>query len=159
MSDIPQYKFDQLDANVINDIATYGWSDMGIFPVDEGNPLPFNYSVGFISSYQHPEVIVMGIANEQGHGALSVVAAAVSEGTRYTAGQYYDDILEGYQVAFVDVLDVLGDYPLTMAAHLQEDVTAVQLVWPDANGRFPWHDDMDPVMKSRQELLGPWTGE
>jgi len=62
-------------------------------------------------------------------------------------------------VAFVEVLDPLGDeFPMSMVNRLYGEVRALQLVWPDKHGRFPWHSDFEKRYVEKQPLLGVWRG-
>lgn len=159
MTYIPQEKRDEFEQRVLDDIARVGWSDIGVFPTKDMPGVPFNYTVG-LHNYDHPEILIMGLPNEQLHGVLGAAYNAIKSGTRFTPDMYYNFVLNGHRVACVENLDYLGDYPMTMANALNGDgMRAVQLVWPDQNDRFPWHSDFDKRLLDRQVLQGPWRGE
>lgn len=157
MSESRQQKLDRVDQKVLADIEKYGWSDISVFPVKADDPVAFNYTVGFWGR-EHPEVVMLGLPHELMHGVLGVVYNQVKAGTRFNPDMFYSFVLSGYKCAFVEVVNVVEDtdYPLSMAVHLEGDIKAVQLVWPDQDGRFPWDKAWDPKMK--QPLLGPWRG-
>lgn len=146
------------EQKVRDDIARVGWSDIGVFPAEDGTTRPFNYTVG-LAELNHPDLIVIGMANEQSHLVLSAAVQVIQRGTRLEADTLSDEVLQGFNVAFLDVLDPLGnDYPMSMTHQLYGEVKALQLVWPDKFGRFPWHAKFDPVYREWQALLGIWGG-
>lgn len=136
-----------------DDIERVGWSAVGVMD----NP-PFTYTVGLTESYDHPELIIYGIGAETAHGILSVAVHHIEKeyeggvGKTYEAGQRYDEILDGYEVLFVDHP---ADFPLTAAASyykaMGKEWEALQLVWPDVEGKFPGEESMDPDYEKAQE--------
>lgn len=146
-----------LDQKVRDDIAKHGWSDTAVFPV-EGDPgVYFNYTVGLIEQ-DHPDLIVVGMPPEVGHRVLWAAYHAIEEGYRYKAGTYATNVLEGLRVAVLEVSDPLDNQcPMTMCHHLYGEVHGLQIVWPDADDRFPWHEDFDESFRERQPLLGKWS--
>ena len=149
---------DALDQRILDDIEEFGWSDMSIFPTKEGDGLPFNYTVGF-TLREHPELLIMGLNMETMHGLLGVIYEQVKSGTRFNPDTYYQFVIENHRVAFVEITDPLGEFPMTMTRHLMGGFQALQLVWPDELDRFPWHEDFNPEYRQYQEVLGPWRGE
>ena len=41
-----------------NTIREYGWAAIGTV---DGNHLPFTYTIGCISKYNHPEILIVGM--------------------------------------------------------------------------------------------------
>jgi hypothetical protein len=144
----------------MDDIAAHGWSDIAVFPTKDDPGQPFNYTVG-LGGFDHPELMVMGLPNQQLHQMLwSAFKSRIAVGRRYTADTYADDVLVDHRVAFVEVLDLWDeDYPLSMVRRFYGEAEALQMVWPDSQDRFPWHDDFDTRYLDRQLLRGPWRGE
>lgn len=157
--EIPQERMDAVDLKVMADIGTHGWSDMMIFPTEESPGEPFNYTVGF-AEYEHPDMIIIGLHGEQAHGVLSAAFEQIQKGTRYGPDEYYDDILVGFPVGFVEVLDPMGDeYMMSMTNRIYGEVKALQLCWPDEHGKFPWNqEEFTEEYREHQPLLGVWRG-
>lgn len=154
-----QERRDALDLKVLGDIEKHGWSDMSIFPVEGHEGLPFNYTVGFARVNQ-PELLIMGMDHRQMHGILGSAYEQMKDGVRFRAGEYFHGVLIEHRVAFVEIADPVDtEYPMTMTRRLMGDFTALQLVWPDMNDRFPWHVGFDKDYLDHQELLGPWKGD
>ena len=102
---------------------------------------------------------MMGMANQQMHGVLCSAVAQIEKGTRFNPNQYYDEVLVNYQVAFVEVDDIKDPrWIMGMDLRLYGHVQALQLVWPDEAGRFPWHNDFDSRLVERQPIAGTWKG-
>lgn len=157
---IPKERMDKVDRKVAADIERMGWSCIGVFPTNEGHGPPFNYTVGLWHSYQHPELAMMGMSNEQLYSCLAVAVKLIQGGTSFAADTYSAEVLVAHRVAFLEVLDVHHEeLCLSMATRLQGEVPALQMVWPDREDRFPWEPGFDPEYKDRQILAGPWRGE
>src|SRR4029077_13067396 len=109
----------------------------------------------------HPELIIMGMENAQAHGVLRAACQRIKVGAQFEASTYSNQVLDGHRVAFVEVKDMYDEaFPMNMVGHLgMPNPTALQVIWPDRNDRFPWHEDFESEYKDRQFLLGPWLGE
>lgn len=138
--------FEQVFDKVRGDIARVGWSAVGVFPrADEPRPVTFTYTIGLAETYGHPELIVYGLDAKQAHEFLWSAIQLLKEGTRFEHGKRYAKVLQGYDVEFRKVDDP-GGHPLNVArAYYDREVEALQLIWPDADGRFPGDPDVDPV--------------
>jgi hypothetical protein len=152
---------DEVDQKVMGDILTYGWSCIGVFPTADDPGPSFSYTVGLDLNYDHPELVVVGISATPAHQILALAVNRIQDGSTFTAGTYSEEILDNYRAAFLKVEEIHHPiYPLSMATRLQGDeVTALQLLWPDQEGRFPWHPDFNPKFKEHQPMLGSWEGE
>jgi hypothetical protein len=152
-------QMDRVDQKVLEDIQRDGWSDIAVFPTADTPGLPFNYTVG-LAEFNHPDLLIMGMDNSGMHEVLHSAVALIKREGSFTAGTYSPYVLKGLRVAFVDVLDPLNEeFIMSMTHRFYGEVRALQLVWPDTEDRFPWHEDFDPRFKDRQKLLGPWPGE
>jgi hypothetical protein len=151
-------QLDDVDRKVLGDVEKHGWSCISVFPTKEDGTVPFNYTVGLVE-HGHPDLIVMGLSNEQLYGILNAAVTQIQDGATFRADSYVDRVLKYYSVGCVEVLDTHHPvYPMSMATRLYGHVQGLQLVWPDRRGRFPWHRDFSTPYKDRQVLLGPWKG-
>lgn len=100
-----------------------------------------------------PEVIVIGgLSIPHQHGLLNEVADRMRAGDEFAPGHYESDLLEGYDAAFVEVVNTDSEY-FAVANRLQANFRALQLVWPDHDNRFPWESGCE-VPLDAQPLLG-----
>ena len=153
-------RIEAFELKVLGDIEREGWSCMAVFPTEEEPGENFNYTVGLSTSYRHPELILVGMNLDQGHGVLASAVAAIKREAVFAPDTYSTAVLKGYRVAFLEVDDPFGgEMPMSMTHRLVGHVACLQLVWPDVRDRFPWHDDFDSEYAGRQILLGEWRGK
>ena len=93
---------------------------MAIFPTKDSDGPPFNYTVGFWLR-EHPEILIMGLTMETMHGLLGVIYEQVRSGTRFNPDTYYQFVIENHRVAFVEITDPMGAFPMTMTERLMGD--------------------------------------
>jgi hypothetical protein len=143
--------------DVLDKIERYGWTGMAIFD-PEGANLPWFYTVG-LTALGHPELVIHGLPHDVAHVIASgMVDQIIREDKRFEPNRYYDDVLENYKVAIVTVDDI-GEqgYPLSLVKQVYGPNTpAVQVVWPDIEGRFQWAIPRDRDLPQR--LFGTWQG-
>jgi hypothetical protein len=121
------------------DLAKYGWSAISVFPTEENPGDRFTYTVGL-----DPELIVVGIHADAAHSVLSRAADLIKDGEKFEPGTEREDVLHEYPVALRPVADHFRrDYMRAAEVLRGEDFQAVQLVWPDKEGRFPWDDEYE----------------
>lgn len=144
-----------------NDVRTVGWSVMSVFsPADDPSPGPgFMYTVGLTYSYQAPEIIVFALPTKIGHRLLNKLGRRVKEGERLVMGRRYEDVAN-MPVQFLAVDPAHHHYFGTASYWYRDSLSdpsaysALQLVWPDKDSRFPWEPEADPALAPMQPLLG-----
>jgi hypothetical protein len=148
-------------------IAEHGWALQGVFPSTESEGPGFVYTVGAALQREvnaddyDPELIVFGLPMNIGGSILNDVVAQHRNGQRVlVVGHRYDDILVGYDAVFIECSPEGVDAHLTLANQLVgaarevPRVRALQLVWPDEDGRFPWEPGFSKRLAAVQPLLG-----
>ena len=122
---------------------------------DDRDPL-FSYTVGLWHSFEQPEVVVFGLPKEVANDLLDALADDVSEGTRYPAGTRHDGLLQGYPVRMLEVPAerFAEHFELAAWAYEGEPVPAVQLVYPDKQGRWPWDQTTRVGFRECQPVIG-----
>lgn len=143
------------DANVFRGIQDHGWFVLKV-PEDVEGP-GFAFTVGLWANYQHPELIIVGLNLDVMHQILNLAGNEVRDGRqRFKAGQLTSELIEGYPCAFAEVaLEVYKDY-LGYAQWLyrHESFPALQCVWPDQQGYFPWQPQFLDALRTSQPMLG-----
>ena len=145
------------EAKVLADIVEYGVHivHVGHDAEDEGGPV-YSYTVGLWHSFEQPEVIVFGLPEEVAAELLDAVTDEVAEGERFLAGTRHEGLLQDYAVRFLGLADAVRDEHLARAlwAYAGEPFAAVQLVYPDKQGRWPWHEQTKLGFRECQPVIG-----
>lgn len=135
------------------DIQQHGLS---VVIIEATDYLPsFAYSIGLWQQCRHPEIICFGLANDALHDLVNSVGQLVREGADFKAGELSDEVLEVGSVMFVEVDERnVGDYfGYAMEFYNYEKFPALQMVWPDRVGKFPWEDGFEERLTDVQPLL------
>ena len=141
------------DAN----IAEHGWYGVK-FPETEDAP-GWEHSIGFTERLGKPEIVVFGLDYDVSHGLIWAVFRAFAKGAAYHDRSVASGIIQGYDCQFRDVLPAyFEDYLFTARARHERrgsvyPFRALQLIWPDERGIFPWESDCDPGIAALQPLL------
>jgi hypothetical protein len=131
-------EMNRVESKVASDVDAFGWHVILVAASDRAPQ--FAYTIGLFHTYQHPAVVVIGLTDAKAHEVLNIISAAVKSGARYGAGDRVDGILVNYPSAFVvfprsAYADYLG---VARRFYAGDEFTALQFVWPDSSGRFPW---------------------
>jgi hypothetical protein len=145
---------DDFDRKLLADIDRVGWAVIGIPEDDEGPGYAF--SIGLHRTFEHPEVILIGLPWEVSYRLLNLLGAGVKSGNRYEAGREYDDLVEGYPSTFLTVdrrhyKDYLGTAGWFYRGW---DFPVLQMVWCDRDRSWPWQRGKPRAYWRRQPLLG-----
>jgi hypothetical protein len=132
-------------------IETFGWAVRNVADSDPAKCV--SYTVG-LTNHAHPEVVMTGLPPEVGTAFLNIVGEiVVQEGGRFAPGEATTELADGPPMP---VLDVQDRSSLTAVSTLYGDVPALQVVWFDSQGRFPW-DEGYANPPGSQPLLGSLT--
>lgn len=148
---------DKSERQLVSDIEQYGWHCLR---VAEGEGPAFCYSVGFMVTVDHPEVIVFGLNPDLMHKMLWEAFRMVKDGHSFRDASFHDGLLEGFPVAsrpvHVEQHRLYLGFALWHRKHLREIGTleAVQLLWPSkVTGLFPFDEGCHPSVIALQPLL------
>ncbi|MCS0639221.1 DUF4262 domain-containing protein [Streptomyces sp. LP05-1] len=143
-----------IQRKIHSDVTAQGWSWIWVFDSDAEQP-PFAYSIGFGSSFGHPEVVVAGLPEETSGSVLSSVQAMLADGGTYRDGDASGEILEGFNVQFRAISQDVLISNLVQASvfYGERSFDALQLLWPDRDGNFPDEEDAPAWLSDRQALL------
>lgn len=151
---------DDDERRVIEDVQQYGWHIVGVKEDSEGPG--FAYSIGLHHSLGQPEIIIFGLSSS---GTMAQIINAIGEqmrkGTKFGDWMESDQVLEGYSCLFRHVDE--GFYPeylgYAMWFYRPDAFPVLQCVWPDRQGRYPWHPQFPAELHARQPVLArqsPW---
>lgn len=161
----------EYDNQMLALIHEHGWALQGVFPTSEDDdpPVPFTYTVGASltrssgdDEQPDPEIVVYGLPHQIAGAVLNDLVRQHRDGTRtLTPNGRYDDVLVGFDVVLVEVPDDMIDEVFRTSRRIVGPLIGqrppgLQLVWPDAQGNFPWDDGYEQQYKVIP-LLGTYT--
>lgn len=99
---------------------------------------------------------MFGLSEELEHVMINNAGHDIKNGTRrFSAGNYYDEFLGGFDVLMIEVDDAERKKHATWADWFYDRQTfpLLQCVWPNTQGIWPWQEAADDEFKSMQPLL------
>ena len=132
MKDLPK-DLEQILKETKEKIDKFGWT---VIASELEDNFPLAYTVGLWKNFNHPEIALTGLPHKVANEVLNTVAELVSKGSTFAAGDRSTEVLHDYPVAFASI----GQAPLGAAKSIEPDFTAIQLIWPDIDGKFPWEE-------------------
>lgn len=144
----------EYEKNILDHIDKFGCSVTSVFDPDEEDP-PFTYSIGITKSYGAPEIIIVGLKKDISHWIANEYKRRVSEGETFVFDIPYLGFLEGFPVRFGPVIETNKKEYMRSTCWLYQgsDFDAVQLIWPNTSGVWPWDANASEWFRSNQPLL------
>jgi hypothetical protein len=145
------------EAELAAKVEQYGWYVM-LVPKDDEGP-GFAYSIGLHKNFDHPEIIIFGLDLKVMWAMINEIGAQVKTGKHYETEKIYFGLIEKYGCVFEPVAERYYAEYFGYANWFYKgtDFPALQCVWPDKAGLYPWHEDFNPEWLAAQPLLG--TGD
>jgi len=144
------------DTKFLQDIQTHGWHVTRVF-ASKGEAGPeWAFSTGLFQSFSHPEVVVFGLTLDVCMSIVNGIGLQVKAGKRFeSVGEYGDILNEPYKCAFRLVQPTHYREYLGRALWFYEDdpFPTTQCFWPDKDGKFPWDESCNSVVRDGQPLL------
>jgi hypothetical protein len=139
------------ERKIIEDVETHGWHVINVLPEDP-HP-PHSFSIGLGKTFDHPEIVVVGLRGETAQVFINDIGQRVRQGELFEPGRDYSDLARGFPVRFVAVLHQHFSEYLGWALWFYRGKTfsAIQMVWPDRDGAFPW----DAIFAQDLRLVQP----
>ena len=133
-------------------IAEHGVMIQGVAEGEDGES-PFAYTVG-LAAIDQPELIVFGLDAVTSHGILNSMAmTTIKENVRWLPGPSDQVFGGGVAALLIEVTDSREHLTVANAIFArpgQDPLPALQAVYPDRQGRWPWEDGStvadDPVL-------------
>jgi uncharacterized protein DUF4262 len=134
----PGEPLEEGDLRLLADVAERRWHTLVCEPRQDRPGHAF--SVGLFRVFDHPEVVVLALPRDELVAAVDRIAERVRDGERFQHGDVLDGIAGGRGAAFRTIPPRL--YPAWLGYalwyHDGARFPALQCVWSDAEGRFPW---------------------
>jgi hypothetical protein len=147
------------EKQIIHWVEEAGCFVVSVLPDEHTADLPFSYSVGFTKSLGQPEVILMGLPGETSHSLINSLFERCSDGFGLTDGTRIEEIASFPLVAKeVDESWIIQSFFASALWYhrTQMDsplVRAMQIVWPDAGGNYPWEADCAEWVRADQPAM------
>lgn len=116
---------------------------------------PFAYSVGIQQSSNTPELIVIGLKQPVAHFVINEYNRRIRAGVRFVDGDLADAFLEGFDCFFriVDRSHYRQYLGWNIWLYRGESFDAMQLLYPDTSGHWPWQREASDWFRSWQPIL------
>ena len=145
---------DAHDNRVLTDVKEYGFHIVWIN--SEGLQPDYGFTIGLEYSYEHPEIILMGLPIGAGKNIINKLGAEIKNGQKFIDSDDYIKISsQKFMVKKMDISnygDYLG-YFIWFYRSLKIPPTVMQLFWPDESDKFPWDDGYNERFLKSQPLL------
>lgn len=141
------------EQQIISDVAKYGFH-IAIVPGDGYSPA-FAYTIGLYKTYGYPELICFGLNQDLLHSVLWSGKELLDKQPRPDQSIGYPNFIGDYDVRLLTVDKAWYKYYFGYGIWFNQgqDFPALQIVWPDKKGLFPWEEDFNPDWKTGQQLL------
>lgn len=99
-----------------------------------------NYTVGLPLLHHHPEIAILSLPHAAANTVLRAVVQRIADGLQLDDGHHLDDLATAPLRVVALPTDVANAVLAAAAAFLEQrglETRALQLVWPDDQGRFP----------------------
>ncbi|MEO9887828.1 MAG: DUF4262 domain-containing protein [Balneola sp.] len=138
---------------ILKKVKEIGWS-IQVFDKTEEEP-GFAYTIGLVDTFDHPEIICFGLAEDDLKNILNIAGENIKSGKKYKKEVMYEEFLEGFVSTFIDVdQNIISDYlGYGIWYYGSDSFELIQLVWPDMNCKFPWQKEFDENIKFLQPIL------
>lgn len=147
--DHPDKTLDDYLALTRERIVAHGWAVQHV----ESDRMPFSYTIG-LHDRGLPELLVTGLPAKDALWLLDSFAKRMAAGLRAVPGDQVT-LPANTRLELVDVEHPYAHMGMAIAIG-GFGVTAVQLVWADGRGRWPWAPGFDDGRR-RQPVLGVRT--
>ena len=126
-----------------------------VVPGDAPGDPTHGHTIGLCEHHAHPELLLVGLPGELVGEFLTHAVAVIAAGRRLEHGQLADGLFPSAPAALRRVGEQHYQDYLTEAVthHGGTDFAALQLVFPDRAGRFPWEPGADLRMRLVQPVL------
>ena len=157
--DLPASKLDEHEREFVAQIREHGWHSTSVFEDEEGPG--FTYTTGFWANLGIPEVILFSLDSKTAHDVLWDVYREAKGGRRFPTGVRVSAVFANVDSYFLPVAK--DAYPNFLGwstwFYGGDDFPCVHLVWPDKQGRFPWHAGIEEGFKRLQPDISAagWT--
>ncbi len=154
MTKIQNINFEAISEQVERHIKKSGLCVISTATLNEPGAanLSFSYSVGLSDKEGCPEIITFGLPPDVAKAGINEAAKIMRENDLPT-NLPVEKVLN-MPVYFLEVDSArAAEYMRVANWRANKLLPAVQMVWPDVNGNYPWSNDFDKTLASYQPVL------
>jgi hypothetical protein len=137
-------------------VETQGWCAEPVAPIEDPPQPGYTYTIGFESTFAHPEVVIFGLQPVAARGLLEMLAIHLEAGGVLPEGMFVGLLDNDLPAALlpVDLEEYSSLFPGAAAFHEGADFRVSQFLWPDRNGKLPWDEGYDNRLRLAQPVVG-----
>jgi hypothetical protein len=142
------------DKKLLSDIEEYGLHVIYVLE-DESGP-GFGYSVGLFHTYNHPEILIIGLKQELIHSIINSIGDEVKKGNKFESKSFYSNLIEEFDCYFIDVKEEFYKEYVGYGLWYYEynEFPLLQCIYPTIKGVYPWEKEWPDSIKDLQPILG-----
>lgn len=138
-------------------IEQHGWMVQAVFPTqDDPDHVSFQYTIG-LHDQGLPELLAFGLPGESGMTLLNDVAnhllVCKATGQAFVGRVEHARWPMPFYVLRAET-ETANEYATGAWNRSQGQASFLQVVWPDRQGRFPWHPAFEKEFVEMQPLVG-----
>jgi hypothetical protein len=140
-------------------VETNGFAVEPVAPVPDTDPpqAGYVYTIGFETSFGHPEVVIFGLTGQAASGLLRMIGGHLAGGGALPVGEEFVGLLDNELRSVLLPIDTDAAEGLFASADLWyagEEYRVLQFVWPDKQGWLPWESGYDQRLRYAQPVIG-----
>ena len=137
-------------------VETNGWCAEPVAAMEDPPTPGYTYTIGFESSYDHPEVVIFGLQPVMARGLIEMLAVHIDAGGVIPDGMFVGLLDNDLPAAMlpVDMEEHAALFAGATRFHGRDDYRVCQFVWPDRNGKMPWDEGYDNRLRLAQPVIG-----
>lgn len=135
------------DEEIIQIVERFGWYAASI---NDHQP-PFIYTIGLMKTFDHPDFVIFGVEADDAHALLNGLINDIKSGKKYSQADVYSICLGGdnHRIGIRKVhetqIPLYFGYGMGFMRNIGRigELRAVQIFWPDREGKFPFEANCD----------------
>lgn len=141
-----------MNLRTVQQVRDHGWSVVMV-PADDEGP-GFAYTIGLWHTHEVPELAMFGLDVGTMHELLNALGHEAAAGVVLRNAEEYHDLIEGRPVVpmTADLRWYRKFFGRAISFYRRPPFPLMQVVWPDAEGRFLWQ----PAIDERYGQSQPW---
>ena len=137
-------------------VETKGWCAEPVAPTEDPPAPGYTYTIGFETTYRHPEIVIFGLQPVAANGLIDLIASYIEAGGVIPDGMFVGLLDNDLPAAMLPVdLEENGHlFPGATRFHRDEAYRVCQFIWPDRQGKMPWDLEYDERLRLAQPVIG-----